>query len=70
MNVPVHVHHWIEQCRTYALPVLGEGNRTVNVTQDFTVRCLLQGSTTILWECSDPTCRALRKEELVGKEVK
>ena len=61
-----HKHDWIEIARTYAPPV----------TRGFTVEYIcpeeferiLMGVTTIVWQCSDDNCQALRKEEMLGAE--
>lgn len=61
-----HKHNWKEITRTYAEPAKSVNNITTNNTN--LVARIDFGFTTILWECED--CQALRKEELLGKEVK
>lgn len=63
-----HKHTWKEIARTYAEPHVGTVNVERGGTQELLERMAF-GVTTILWECQDPGCKKLRREELLGKEV-
>lgn len=62
-----HKHKWKRIVTTHAPPVTG--NFELNGAGGMIER-LKQGVTSILWECQDPDCQELRKEEMLGKEVK
>ena len=59
-------HQWKEISRTYAEPqssgleIQGRGRKVLEK--------IIFGVTTILWECQK--CQELRREELLGKEIK
>ena len=58
-------HDWVEKARTYAPPVGFEEVEKGSTHIHFVG--LLQGLTTILWECSK--CHNIRKEEMLGKVI-
>jgi len=62
-----HKHDWKEIARTFAEPAYG-ASFTGGTERLATVMAF--GLTTILWECADPNCCELRREELLGKEMK
>lgn len=68
-----HKHVWKEIARTYAEPVHYEGRLNGDAVSVYRLNALridaARGLTTILWECEDPSCRALRKETMLGKSV-
>ena len=59
-------HDWKEISRTYAEPQKFNSIERVEIHIHFIG--LIQGLTTILWECTK--CHDMRKEEMLGKEVK
>lgn len=63
----IHKHTWIEISRTYAKPPELKNISAERASGDFMNKLFL-GVTTILWECM--VCQELRKEELLGKELR
>lgn len=65
-----HKHVWVEKARTYA-PSFAETMKQYglsNLESSNAWPAEKHGQTTILWECSE--CQELRREEMLGKEVK
>ena len=63
-----HKHTWKEIARTYAPTMIESGlieylNGNVRMSP-----VMINGQTTILWECED--CHEREKEEMLGKEIK
>ncbi len=68
-----HTHVWKEIARTYAAPVSLKDNN-FDAGSHFKellhwLERMARGETTILWQCQDPECTALRKESMPGKIV-
>ena len=61
-----HKHDWVKIAVTYAEPI---DVRTFRMDPDTAAKGhgLLQGLTTIIWECS--ICKKIRREEMVGKQA-
>ncbi len=58
-------HIWIEKVKTYAEPIKLTSSGGYSANDIIKIK---NGVTTILWECS--MCKELRKEEMLGREVK
>lgn len=68
-----HTHNWKEIAKTYVAPhsypnAEATGGAVDELAEQYKIASC--GLTTILWECQDKTCKKLRKEEMLGKEVK
>lgn len=60
-----HIHQWKEIARTYAPSVVEMGIiEAKRLSQEE-----IQGCTTILWECQDPSCQELRQEKMLGRII-
>ena len=60
----IHTHNWKKIKETYAPPVvISFGSAPTSLVEK-----LYFGITTILWECE--RCQAIKKEEMLGKEIK
>jgi len=64
-----HAHDWKEIARTYAAPP-GRHTKVTGGQSDSLLERIVFGVTTILWECQDRKCAALRKQEMLGSEQK
>ena len=63
MNI-FHKHNWVIIRETYYSPRDVSG---IKVISDYLLERIIEGVTTILWECS--TCKKIRKEEMLGKSI-
>jgi hypothetical protein len=61
-----HKHKWEIIAKIYAPPNTPVGFECNDMT---TVNRVLFGYTTIIFQCSDPNCRKLRREEMLGTEM-
>ena len=61
-----HKHKWKLIAKTYGKSLYEIGNVKVEKGNNE----IFFGVTTLLWECQDIKCLALRKEEMLGKEEK
>lgn len=60
----IHKHDWKIIAKTYS----GNAQENGIIKGDRFTEKMLMGVTTILWECQ--ICHQIRKEEMLGKEVK
>ena len=61
-----HIHKWKLIAKTYAQSASELG---ITDIKGHPSPFLIQGCTTLLWECEDPECQELRQEKLLGKEA-
>ncbi len=61
-----HKHNWKIIAKTYSESFREMGGKSMRGYD----AVLMHGQTIILWECQDKDCQGLRKEKMLGKEVK
>lgn len=67
-----HRHHWERLYTVVAAPQGKQQNIKIGEASSAGERLVLKlyyGMTTILWQCSDPKCQAVWREEMIGQPI-